>query len=79
MKNIKTEKELTDDIMTLTTTIRELFPELSKYIEEMPLTVSNAYDSDVTIKNLFEYYNSLDTLLKKYGSNHGHPAKSNLL
>ncbi len=75
IKFIKTEKELNNDILTITMTIQELFPELSKYLQEMPATASCKNDSDVTIQNLLEYYNSLDTLLKEYGSNHGNPRK----
>ena len=36
---MKTEKELNADILKKTLMIQEKFPELSKYIEEMPITI----------------------------------------
>jgi hypothetical protein len=46
--------------------IQEKFPELSKYIEEMPVTMPDTDDPEINIKNLNEYYNSLNALIKKY-------------
>ena len=67
---MKTEKELNDDILKITMTIQEKFPELSKYISEMPETMPGPSSPEVTIKNLTDYYNSLDVLLKKHAANH---------
>jgi hypothetical protein len=70
MKAMKTEKELNDDILKITMTIKELFPELSKYIEEMPVTIPNSSNPEINIKKLKDYYDSLDNLMKKYATNH---------
>jgi hypothetical protein len=65
-----TEKELNAAILKKTLMIQEKFPELSKYIEEMPITIP-INNPEITIKNLKDYYNSLDNLVEKYGKNHG--------
>jgi hypothetical protein len=70
MKAMKTEKELNDDILKITMTIKESFPELSKYIEEMPITIPNSSNPEINIKTLKDYYDSLDNLMKKYAKNH---------
>ena len=64
-----TEKELNAAILKKTLMIQEKFPELSKYIEEMPITtpVSNP---EITIKSLANYHNSLESLMEKYAENH---------
>ena len=60
------EKELNTKILKITMLIMEKYPELSKYIEEMPETIPNEDDPEVTLKNLKSYYNSLDSMVKKY-------------
>jgi len=67
---MKTEKELNRDILQVTMKIEEMFPELSKYIEEMPVTISETDSNATSIKNLEDYYNSLNVLLKSYSINH---------
>jgi hypothetical protein len=67
---MKTEKELNDDILKITMTIKESFPELSKYIEEMPITIPNNSNPQINLKTLKDYYDSLDNLMKKYATNH---------
>lgn len=65
-----TEKELNEDILKMTITINEQFPELSKYIEEMPITIPKMANPEINIEILTEYYDSLVTLLKKYAVSH---------
>jgi hypothetical protein len=67
---MKTEEQLNQDILNITLKISEGFPELSKYIAEMPVTIPNEENPEINIKNLKEYHNSLETLLKKYTNNH---------
>jgi hypothetical protein len=50
-------------ISFITMTIEETFPELSKYIEEIPVKVSGH-------KNLQDYYDSLAALLENYAPDH---------
>lgn len=50
--------------------INQEFPELSKYIKEMPVKVSEMDKEEVNSKNLEEYHNSLVELLEKYSKTH---------
>lgn len=66
---MKTENQLNSDILEITMKIKEKFPELSKYILEMPVTIPNIENPEVTRKSLQEYYDSLNILLKDYIEN----------
>ena len=67
---MKSEQEINEDILKMTMAIRKKFPELSKYIDEMPVNYSNRKGNEITIKELENYYNSLSDLFKKYGLEH---------
>ena len=67
---MKTEKELNENISKITMTIREEFPELIKFLNEMPETIPDVLHPEITIKILQDYFNSLENLLVKYASNH---------
>lgn len=67
---MKNEKELNDDILKITMKIKGQFPELSKYILEMPVTIPDIANPKINIKILTDYYNSLDAILKNYTENH---------
>ena len=67
---MRNEQKLNKDILEITLKINRIFPELSKYIEEMPLTIPDLNNPEINSTILKEYYNSLDTLLKKYATNH---------
>lgn len=67
---MKTEQELNADILRVTMIIRDKYPELSKYISEMTVTIPDVETPDINIKNLSDYYNSLVAILKKYAPNH---------
>ena len=60
------EKELNSKILKLTLKINDQYPELSKYLEEMPVTVPVDNKPEITLKNLSAYYESLNVLLNKY-------------
>lgn len=60
------EKDLNSKILEITMRIRDQFPELSKYIEEMPVTIPDEQHPEITLKNLKMYYDSLNTILDKY-------------
>lgn len=66
---MKTELELNGMILGITNTIREKNPELLKYLNEMPVTVPSEEISEITIKTLGVYYDSLVILLKEYEDN----------
>lgn len=69
---MKTEKQLNTEILEMTMKIQEQFPELSKYIAEMPVTIPNASSPEINIKTLQEYYDSLAIMLRDYAINHPH-------
>ena len=62
---MKTEKELNEKIMSLTMEIREKRPELVKYLDEMPITIPNGNDPEITHRILKGYIESLKNLLDK--------------
>tara|TARA_R110002167_G_C12585908_1_gene643808 strand:+ start:563 stop:814 length:252 start_codon:yes stop_codon:yes gene_type:complete len=67
---MKTKAELEQDIINITTKINTEFPELSKYISEIPENVSEINTDGIGAKNLKEYYNSLEELLLEYSKTH---------
>lgn len=72
---MKTPKELNSDILEITLKIKEQFPELSKYILEMPVTIPNMENPDIARKALQDYHDSLDILVKDYIANHDKATK----
>ena len=67
---MKNEMELNKDILRITLLIQEQFPELSKYIVEMPVTIPNTNDPEINLKALNDYYDSLSVLLTEYADKH---------
>ncbi len=67
---METENKLNEEILKMTMMIQEKFPELSKYVDEMPVSVPNNENPAVNQQNLQEYYDSLLALVKKYNTNH---------
>ena len=65
---MKTDAELNDDILKIT--IGNEFPELMKFLNEMPQTIPNLESPEVNNKILQDYYDSLKDLLLKYAPNH---------
>jgi hypothetical protein len=65
---MKTETEIEDAILKITIKIKTQYPELSKYLEEMPVTLPDTKNPEINVKILQDYYNSLESLLKKYTS-----------
>lgn len=63
---METESELNVKILKLTMAIRNDFPELSKYLEEMPVTIPNEKNPEITVETLRAYYDSLKTMVGKY-------------
>jgi hypothetical protein len=72
---MKTEKIINKEILKITMKIKEQFPELSKYILEMPVTIPNVKNPEMNRKALQDYYDSLKVLLKDYAENHNMTTK----
>jgi hypothetical protein len=66
---MKTEKEINQDIISVIAKITREFPELVKYINEIPLQITPSSKSS-DLKNSEEYYNSLIEILKNYSKTH---------
>ena len=67
---MKTESDLYTAILAITMKIKEQFPELSKYVLEMPVTIPSVENPEMNLKTLQDYYDSLEILLKDYIENH---------
>lgn len=67
---MKTEAELNENILKITMTIRNEFPELIKYLNEMKVTIPDVETPEISKKILQDYYDSLENLLRKYAPNH---------
>jgi hypothetical protein len=62
------ETELTNKIISLTMMMGIRYPELSKYIDEMPITIPIETHPEVNSENLENYHNSLLSMLDGYKS-----------
>ena len=74
-----TERQLTKDILKITLAIKSQYPELSKYIDEMPDTIFDKESPQVNCKNLITYYEALQSFVKRYSETHVAKAKLNLV
>lgn len=64
------ENEANNDILKTTMVIQQSFPELSKYLVEMPVTIPDEADPEITVQSLKDYDESLNTFLTKYSKIH---------
>lgn len=69
---METEADLNSGILKITMTIQNKYPELSKYLEEMKVTIPDEKHPEINLKNLKAYYDSLNTLLNKYIAGQSH-------
>ncbi len=69
---LKTDKEVYHDILEITMAIEELYPELSKYLDELPTEVSETDHPNLEISrnSLACYHQTLDALLTGYADHH---------
>jgi hypothetical protein len=67
---METEEEINAKIMKVTMVIQENYPELSKYLNEMPITIPIDSNPEINVKNLQKYYDALVTLFRKYVAEH---------
>ena len=67
---METENEINEKILAITMDIKNKHPELSKYIEEMSVTIPDENSPEITRKNLMTYYDSLKSLLSTYQQEH---------
>lgn len=67
---MKTKTEWDQDIINITMRIHQEFPELSKYIREMPVKDSGKHKYLINIQELEDYYNSLEEVINNYSKTH---------
>jgi hypothetical protein len=67
---MKTEIDINKNILKITMTIRDDFPELLKFLNEMPETIPGVKNPKINTSILNEYYNSLNDILANYTSYH---------
>jgi len=70
ISTMETEKEINDKIMKITMVIQENYPELSKYLNEMPVTIPIDSNPEVNVLALSKYYETLLTLFRNYVAEH---------
>ncbi|MFT6166364.1 MAG: hypothetical protein ACJAV5_001197 [Vicingaceae bacterium] len=68
---MESQKELNIAINAATSKIRNEYPELLKYIDEIPEHLLYQTKKGVSNKELKDYLNSLTDLLKNYEKEHG--------
>lgn len=64
------EMNLNAKILEVTMKIRYHYPELSKYLDEVPVTIPAGKDQEITLNHLKKYYESLSSILNKYKLNY---------
>lgn len=64
------EKELNAEILEITMRIREKYPELAEYLPELPGTIPDNKNPEITIKILREYRDTLKALVENYVLEH---------
>lgn len=64
------ESDINEKIMKITMAIKDNYPELSKFLNEMPVTIPNENHPEVNQKNLEKYYDSLVNLFRNYVAEH---------
>lgn len=67
---METEQEINAKIMKVTMVIQENYPELSKYLNEMPITIPIDSNPEINVKNLQKYYDTLVALFRNYVAEH---------
>ena len=54
----------------MTLKIQNEYPELSKYLIEIPVTIPDIINPEINSRTLKDYYESLNSILKEYVPNH---------
>lgn len=73
--NLNRECELNSKIFKISTTIKDQYPELSKYIKEKPMAIPGEKNTEIMLKKLQKYYDSLNSILDKYILEHSNIKK----
>lgn len=63
---METVQNLNSKILAITMVINNNYPEMSKYLGEMQETIPDERNPKITLNNLSEYYDSLNSMLSNY-------------
>ena len=63
MENVN---ELNKAILDITMEIYKKYPELVKYLSELPVTIPDISNPEINIKILQDYYNTLSNIVTNY-------------
>lgn len=75
---MKTEIELEEAILDILKKIRTEFPELIKYINEMPIFISRSNSQNISDTELEAYFNSVYEIYSEYSNTHS-SLKANII
>ncbi|MFZ2284817.1 MAG: hypothetical protein WAV86_13155 [Lutibacter sp.] len=64
------ENYLNSRILKITTIIKNQYPELLEFLNEMPVTIPSEMNPEITLNNLKTYGESLNSILIKYELEH---------
>lgn len=64
--NATTVEDLNKRILTITRIIKSKFPELTRFLDEMPQTIPSNKHPEISFNELNEYYQSIEDVLTKY-------------
>ena len=64
---MESKKEIDEEIVELTTKIIDQYPELTKYIDELPISIPNT--GQLSVSDLASYRNTLKTMINSYEEN----------
>lgn len=67
---MESKNELNDNIRLITLKIQEDYPELVKYMNEIPRSLSSGTEKKVNNNELKDYLASLNDLLETYAKEH---------
>lgn len=67
---MKTTAAWNRDILEITRDINQKYPELSKFIKEIPQNIVSKSSESITVASLEDYHNSLEELRSKYSKTH---------
>jgi hypothetical protein len=67
---MKSKNDLNDNIRLITLKIQEEYPELIKYMNEIPVNFLSNSENGITNNELKGYLDSLNNLIEKYAKEH---------
>ncbi|MFT6843078.1 MAG: hypothetical protein ACJASR_001852 [Psychroserpens sp.] len=67
---MKSKNDLNDNIRLITLKIQEEYPELIKYMNEIPVNFLSNSENGITNNELKSYLDSLNNLIEKYAKEH---------